>query len=179
MNQATLFQTEECRLPGYPAKWSPCKAYRYTLWRTWTDDPMPPYVAFVGLNPSTADEQNDDPTIRRCIGFATSWGFNAMCMLNLFAFRATDPREMKGADDPLGEDADFWTVNICAGADRVVAAWGCDGGFNKRDVEVRLLLSVMEKPLHVLKFNKDGSPMHPLFCPSSVEPITWEREAVA
>lgn len=73
------------------ARFSLCRRYRYDLWRRW--DISKGYAMFIGLNPSTADKTADDPTIRRCIGFARSWGYGALCMTNLFAFRATDPRQ--------------------------------------------------------------------------------------
>ncbi|GHX72979.1 hypothetical protein VCSRO16_3593 [Vibrio cholerae] len=69
------------------AELSKCRKYRYALWRTWDSDK--PFAMFIGLNPSTADEKNDDPTLRRCINFAKSWGYGGVCMANLFAFRAT------------------------------------------------------------------------------------------
>jgi hypothetical protein len=82
-------------LPGYPCAWSPCRRYRYTLWRRFGPVRHPRYLMVVGLNPSTADETHDDRTVRRCMGFAGDWGFDALCVTNLFAFRATDPRAMK------------------------------------------------------------------------------------
>lgn len=71
------------------AELSKCRTYRYALWRTW--DESKPFAMFVGLNPSTADELEDDPTIRRCINFSKLWGYGGLCMVNLFAYRATDP----------------------------------------------------------------------------------------
>lgn len=78
---------------------SPCRRYRYALWRRWGDGP---HAMFIGLNPSTADETADDPTIRRCIAFARAWGYGALCMANLFAYRATQPADMLAQDDPVG-----------------------------------------------------------------------------
>ena len=86
-------------------RFSPCRRYRYTLWRDW--NPLLPdnvYAMFIGLNPSTADETNDDPTIRRCINFAKSWGCDSFCMTNIFAFRATDPKVMIAEPEPVGID---------------------------------------------------------------------------
>jgi hypothetical protein len=77
---------------GMGAEFSDCGTYRYALWRTW--NALQPGVLFVGLNPSTADATTDDPTIRRCIGFAKRWGYGGITMANVFAYRATDPREM-------------------------------------------------------------------------------------
>lgn len=90
------------------------RAFRYTLWREWDVDSLTgcaddlphghQFAQFIGLNPSTADETRDDPTIRRCIGFAKLWGYGALCMTNLFAFRATKPRDMRQAADPIGPE---------------------------------------------------------------------------
>ena len=89
------------------ARFSVDRKYRYALWRHWNGNKERNYVAFVGLNPSTADEKTDDPTIRRCMGFARSWGFNGIWMINAFAFRATKPKDMKAAIDPIGPDNDY------------------------------------------------------------------------
>ena len=86
------------------AKLSECRKYRYALWRTW--DETKPHVMIIGLNPSTADETKDDPTITRCINFAKSWGYGGVCMANLFAYRATEPTVMKGSTDPVGTEND-------------------------------------------------------------------------
>ena len=80
------------------ATFSECRKYRYTLWRRWDGLFASGYAMFIGLNPSTADETNDDPTIRRCIGYARDWGYGGLCMTNLFAFRATLPKNMKAVD---------------------------------------------------------------------------------
>ena len=108
------------------AKLSECRQYRYALWRTWDDSK--PYAMFVGLNPSTADETDDDPTIRRCIVFAKDWGYGGLCMANLFAYRATDPSNMFSAQDPIGPQNDVWLERLAKDAGIVVAAWGNHGG---------------------------------------------------
>ena len=82
------------------------RVYRYALWRIWNEDR--PLVMFVGLNPSTADETNDDPTLRRCMGFAESWGYGGVIMANIFAYRATDPKIMKQTEAPIGPENDEW-----------------------------------------------------------------------
>ena len=84
------------------ARFSECRVWRYALWRTW--DPARAPLVFVGLNPSTADETQDDPTIRRCLGFARDFGCGGLHMLNIFAFRATNPDELRRTDDPVGPD---------------------------------------------------------------------------
>jgi len=167
MTQALLFDTELPKpidLPGCPAVWSPCKRYRYTLWRTWTNEHKPSYVQFVCLNPSTADEANDDPTVRRCVQFAKDWGYGAFCMTNLFAFRATDPADMKAAVDPVGDDNDYWLAKVATDAGAVVAAWGEHGAFLNRERAVRLLLT----NLKCLKTNASGQPAHPLYLSKSL-----------
>ena len=136
---------------------SDCRRYRYALWRTW-DDTLP-RVMFIGLNPSTADETTDDPTLRRCMGFARDWGYGGVCTANLFAWRATDPADMKAASDPVGPETDDWLRRLADEAALVVAAWGNDGGHLGRSAEVRALLPV----LHCLAMNRSGEPAHPLY----------------
>ena len=140
---------------------SPCRTYRYTLLRRFglLFGGNSHYVMFIGLNPSTADENKDDPTIRRCIGFAQFWGFNQICMTNLFAFRATDPKTMKVQTNPIGPDNDKWLMECAKDASVVVAAWGVNGQFLRRDLAV----SKMIGKLSCLGVTKDGHPKHPLY----------------
>lgn len=145
---------------------SPCRVYRYALWRRWGRGP---YAMFIGLNPSTADETNDDPTIRRCIGFARAWGYGALCMANLFAFRATQPADMKKAVEPVGWENDHALQTLARGAGVVVAAWGAHGTYKGRDQSVRLLVP----DLHYLRLTKDGHPGHPLYLPANLKPQLW------
>lgn len=147
------------------AIFSECRNYRYALWRTW--DATKPTVMFVGLNPSTADEITDDPTLTRCINFAKSWDYGGVCMANLFAFRATEPRAMKVARDPIGSENNEWLLRLSKDAALVVAAWGNDGSFLGRSRQVITLLPDM----HCLKMNKSGEPAHPLYQPASLKPI--------
>ena len=126
---------------------------------------------FVGLNPSTADETEDDPTIRRCIAFARSWGYGGLCMANLFAYRATKPAIMMAAENPVGEANDEWLLNLASGAGVVVAAWGNDGGHLSRSQSVRRLLP----NLHYLKLNRSGEPAHPLYLRSGLQPLPLDR----
>jgi len=149
------------------AVFSECARYRYQLWRVW--DGSLPYVLFVGLNPSTADELNDDPTIRRCIAFAKSWGYGGLCMGNLFAFRATLPAVMKAHPEPVGVENDAQLAAAAATAGLVVAAWGLDGEHLGRAKQVKQLLPTM----HVLKLTKDGHPNHPLYLRKAQVPIPW------
>jgi hypothetical protein len=146
---------------------SPCRTYRYALWRRWGRGP---YAMFIGLNPSTADETNDDPTIRQCIGFARSWGYEALCMTNLFAYRATQPADMKKDVEPVGTYNDHTLLSLAREAGVVVAAWGAHGTWLKRDEHVRFLLG---RKLHYLRLTKDGHPGHPLYLPASLRPVEW------
>lgn len=146
------------------ANLSKCRKYRFALWRTW--DTSKPYVLFVGLNPSTADENTDDPTLIRCMNYAKSWGYGGVCMANLFAFRATQPEDMKSAADPIGSGNDKWLKKLSGDAGLVVAAWGNDGSFLGRSDQVRSLIS----DLHCLKINKSGEPAHPLYQRASALP---------
>lgn len=153
------------------AKFSSCRAYRYSLWRTWgpiVNDSQ--VVVFIGLNPSTADETTDDPTIRRCIGFAKRWGYGGIVMTNLFAFRATDPKAMKAAAAPVGPMNDSVLIEEADKAGLVVAAWGTHGTHNRRAEAVRSFL----KGLHHLGLTKDGHPRHPLYLKGDIQPQEWK-----
>lgn len=153
---------------------SPCRAYRYTLWREFDLDQRGGYAMFIGLNPSTADEVQDDPTIRRCIGFAKRWGYGALCMTNLFAYRAIDPLDMKRHPHPVGPENEQHLVRCAAEAGVVVAAWGTHGYFMARGREV----STMLDDLHCLGVTKDGSPKHPLYLPKNAELRTFGLHGV-
>lgn len=144
------------------AVFSPCRTWRYTLTRHWADPVR--IVAFIGLNPSTADEANDDPTIRRIIGFAKDWGFDGLLMLNAFAYRSTDPQGLKIVTDPIGPDNDRHLVESAAKAEIVVACWGNPGLWFGRQAQVVKLLG---DKLHCLGKNQNGTPKHPLYLPKS------------
>jgi hypothetical protein len=143
------------------AVFSPDGAYRYMLSRIWGTEPP---TVFVMLNPSTADAAADDPTIRRCLGFARRWGSGGLVVLNLFALRATDPRVMLAHPQPVGErnDAVFEAVTSMH-AYRWVAAWGVNGTHQGRDARVRELLAGEGVRLRCLNRTRDGHPQHPLY----------------
>lgn len=151
------------------ALFSPCRRYRYTLWRHWGG--RRGHAMFVGLNPSTADETQDDPTVRRCIGYARDWGYSGLCMTNIFAFRATDPAVMLAEPDPKGPDNDYWLAESARRAAIVVAAWGVHGVHRERHDTVRALLP----SLHYLRLTKEGYPGHPLYLPKALAPTKWPR----
>jgi hypothetical protein len=146
---------------------SPCRTYRYVLWREWIGGEG--YAMFIGLNPSTADERVDDNTIRREVGYAKAWGYGALCKVNLFGYRATAPSDMLRAADPVGPDNDARLLELARGAGVVVAAWGIHGKHQDRDAVVRALLP----GLHVLRLTKDGHPAHSLYLPKDLRPVPW------
>ena len=114
---------------------------------------------FIGLNPSTADETEDDPTIRRCIRFAKDWGFGGLCMTNLFAFRATDPKVMKVTKLPVGPKNTKFLKDIGKSAGVVVFAWGIHGVYLDCDV----VTAAFMKQGMCLGKTKNGQPRHPLY----------------
>lgn len=150
------------------ACFSPDRVYRYVLWRAW--DASRPPIAVVGLNPSTADETENDPTVRRCIGYAKREGAGGLVMLNLFAFRATDPQVMRGAEDPVGPDNDAFLRCATARTQVVLCAWGAHGAFNGRGRQVEQLLQQFDRPLVCLGRTKEGLPKHPLYI-AAAEPF--------
>ena len=149
------------------AKFSACRTYRYALWRTWDDSK--PYAMFIGLNPSTADETDDDPTIRRCVGFAKNLGYGGLCMANLFAYRATVPSVMMSARDPVGPENDEWLGRLSSNAGIIIAAWGNNGKFLGRSKAVLCFI----KNVQCLKVNNSGEPSHPLYIPADTIPISY------
>lgn len=166
------------------ANFSHCRTYRYTLWRNWASGLFTcagkprSYVNFICLNPSTADELTDDQTIRKCVKFAKSWGFGAMCVTNLFAYRSTDPDAMKKVAEPIGPDNDYYLSNIATNADLVIAAWSQHGSHLNRADIVRKSLCV---PMSFLRMGKGKRPQpwHPLYLPDATTPTKWEVATVA
>jgi hypothetical protein len=147
---------------------SSCRRYRYTLWRQWSADSSAPFVNFVLLNPSTADATQDDNTVRRCIDFAQRWGFGALCITNLFAYRTRYPDQLLKCKDPFGRFNKQWLARIARHAALVVAGWGTDGDHLSQDWHVRALINRRaRKPLHCLGITAHGFPKHPLFLPAT------------
>lgn len=147
------------------ANFSRCRQYRYALWRWWGEGDD--YALIIGLNPSTADHRQDDPTIRRCIGFARDWGYSGLCVANLFAWRATYPEDLKAAADPIGPRNDQWLRRLAADAAVIVGGWGNHGHHLDRARQVRALLP----PWHALRLNSSGEPAHPLYLPKHLTPF--------
>ena len=151
---------------SFAADFSPDRTYRYTLRRSLQAPlgSLPKNVVFIGLNPSTADERIDDPTIRRCMGFARRFGFNTLTMLNLFAYRATNPSELRGLEDPIGPDNDLYLTLECRMADLIIVAWGVHGSLWNRAAEVEYLIGQhAHKIRHLGALTLAGEPRHPLY----------------
>ena len=131
------------------------------LWRSWA--PGAGAVVFVGLNPSTADASRNDPTIRRCVGFARDWGYGAMIMVNLFDARATDPAVMKRRRAPLSRANDAVLLESARRAALVVGAWGVHGAHRGRGNAVRALLARHGVEARCFGLTASGEPLHPLY----------------
>lgn len=158
------------------AHFSPCRQYRYWLRIVWDD--AKPLLAVVGLNPSTADEFKDDPTLRRVKAFARDMGRGGILMLNAFAWRSTDPRGLIGISDPVGpentiENLADWIEG--AGPHRAIAAWGSNIE-SKKPLRFRLAqLGLLN--FDCLRRTKGGHPEHPLYLPAELRPAPWNYTA--
>ena len=123
------------------------------------------------LNPSTADESEDDNTIRRCLGYAKDWGYGSLLVGNLFALRATDPSQLRDHPTPIGPNNDEHLRSICDEVAMTVAAWGTDGSLDGRGVEV---VKMLDTNLYALNTTKAGHPNHPLYQPKDAEPELFD-----
>ena len=150
--------------------------YRFWLRRRVTPMQVPKInesvCLFVLLNPSTADEFSDDPTIRRCIFFAKKFGHDVLDVVNLFAWRSTDPQKLREVDDPVGVGNDSTIYQAIRGADRVVVAWGNSGALHGRSDLVIDLITESKIPFH-FGLTKFGEPRHPLYLANACELIMW------
>lgn len=149
------------------------REYRYVLVRRWNDNK--PNIAFLMLNPSIADENKDDPTIRRVIRYAKDWGYGMVFILNLFAYRSTDPAQLKKTPDPVGLDNDHYINYISHNVAYIIAGWGTKGNYLNRATNVIRRLSPTHK-LYCLQETKEGHPQHPLYVKSDVvpQPYGWQ-----
>ncbi len=162
---------------------SPCGQYRYSLWReslsTLLGTPRLGRVCFVMLNPSTADAEHDDPTIGKCKKYAQAWGFGSLEVVNLFAWRATDPADLYAAaqlgNDVVGPENDAHITSAARRSQLVVVAWGTkdwlDGADRPRQV-VQLIQAAGAAP-HCLVQTKSGQPGHPLYLRDALRPVPW------
>ena len=161
------------------AEFSPDRRYRYRLWRCWGIGPM---LMVIGLNPSTADEATDDPTVRRCVGYAQAWGFAGLRVLNVSGFRSTDPlpmlRSLRMADDYEYRQKNLNVVRseariTIAEGGAVLAAWGAHGA---RDGLGEMMTHWLERdhvPVACLGLTKDKQPKHPLYLPKNAQPLRF------
>lgn len=152
------------------AIYSDCETYRYALTRQWGAGRR---IMFVMLNPSTADELRNDPTVERCERRARQLGCGAFQVTNLFAFRATDPRDLKRAEAPVGPDNDDMLRHAAAWADLILCGWGAHGAHRGRDAEVKALLQSANSDLWHLGLTNAGLPRHPLYISYAVQPELW------
>lgn len=157
------------------AEFSPCNTYRYSLSRWWSSHPVAGRCClFVMLNPSTADATADDPTIRRCIGFARSWGFDGLEVVNIFALRSTDPRTLYAHPEPIGPRNDEVIAESACFAGRVVCAWGNHGRLLGRGAEVLASLVAAGIQPWCFRLTRAGQPEHPLYQSSARELVAME-----
>lgn len=173
-------QTELLPSPRNACVFSACEQYRYALIHSWgvVDDcfvqveprPDEKRIMWIGLNPSTADQNQLDPTLRRIRWFSHQFGFRSFVMTNLFAYRATKPRAMLRHANPIGTDNDAMLTEAAKSAGMIIACWGTHGAHLARDVSVRKLINA---PLFCLGINEGGTPRHPLYVPGIQKPIPF------
>lgn len=154
------------------AGFSRCQSYRYWLWREFANGAG--HCVFIGLNPSTGDADRDDPTIRRCMGFASDWGYQTMTVVNLFAFRTPEPAELKKAALPEGNSNRASLRRACIRADRIVAAWGTHGNHLNQANRLRKFFSTYE--LYCFGTTKANQPLHPLYQPKTARLTLYQPD---
>ena len=135
--------------------------YRYTLYRR--TGPSDSRVLFIMLNPSTADDKQNDPTVRRCIGYAQGWGYGLLTVCNIFALRSTDPKALYASDDPIGSENNNHIITEAKKADLILCAWGNHGSHYGRGNEVIRMLNDYRLHPRCLKLSKQNQPVHPLY----------------
>ena len=149
--------------------------YRYRLWRSWGPGSR---CIWIMLNPSTADASVDDPTIRKCMGFAKRWGHDGIEVVNLFALRSTNPRMLYSADDPVGPGNNEAILSAARSWSYVVCGWGNHGGLHNRSAQVVRLLRG-ECVLTALCVTKQSQPGHPLYVSYENSAQHWQPEGNA
>jgi len=160
-------------VPGSGAIFDETGRYRYLLWRCWDQHSSAGAVTFVMLNPSRADAVKNDPTVRRCLGFARCWGYGALQVVNLFAYCATNPCELDQATDPVGPLNDEYVEFASQSAQQLILAWGDRGRIGNRDQQVLILLKAL--PAFCLGITRRGQPRHPLYLASQTQPMPWPK----
>ena len=159
------------------ARFDPARRYRYTLLRVW--DAALPRLCCCMLNPSTADIDQDDPTVARCGRFARAWGCGSLEVVNIFALRATDPRKLYKAADPIGPENDAAILAAARRADIFLAAWGNHGALLDRGQRVLTRLLARDIAPHCLAITKQGQPKHPLYTRSNSRPMPLHPSALS
>jgi len=158
------------------AKFDVTGQYRYWLQREWDTDQGA--IALIMLNPSRADQYQDDPTLRRCISLAQQWQFGRLTVVNLFAYCTASPQILKTAPQPIGEDNDQHILAACQEAQQIVLAWGNWGRLHQRDQAVVQLLMPFRDRLCCLGLNQTGQPRHPLYVPRLTPLLPWRSTCV-
>lgn len=161
------YLTPQNQMMERSAEISECGKYRWWLRRVLNGD-NERCVCFVMLNPSTADAEIDDPTIRRCMGYASDWGYSILEVRNLFPWRATDKRELLKADNPCGDPRGLTELGNAHKAELIIAAWGTWVPFH-RDWTMKYLYS-RGRPIYCLRTTKNGAPVHPLYQSRNLTP---------
>ncbi len=165
--QQDLFKPGEKR----EAVFSPCRTWRYRLAQIWNEDKEPLY--WLMLNPSTADEIKNDPTVERCERRARMWGYGGSVVFNIFAYRATEPKHMRAAQDPIGPENDKWIRELAeiSKTNMVIGGWGEHGEHLARGRKVMDMFNQSGGKLYALKQNASGNPAHPLYIGYEKEPF--------
>lgn len=155
------------------ASYSPCMKYRYHLRSTWQQPELEDeedYLCFLMLNPSTATEEQNDPTIERIERRARMKGYGGFMILNLFAYRATDPMDMKKQLDPIGPENDWFIEDALMSAPAIICGWGTHGAHMNRNKDVMKLFEKYERTPVALGWTKDNHPQHPLYISYDKQP---------
>ena len=165
-----LFKPNETRT----ARFSPCRTWRYRLAQIWDESKDPLY--WLMLNPSTADETQNDPTVERCERRARMWNYGGSVVLNIFAYRATAPKDMRAAPDPVGPENDKLIKELAAMSNRVtvIGGWGEHGKHMERGEAIRTIFKEHDGRLQALKINASGHPAHPLYIGYDKEPFAMD-----
>ncbi|AFY78083.1 hypothetical protein Ple7327_2820 [Pleurocapsa sp. PCC 7327] len=153
------------------AIFDPTGVYRYLLWREW--DENAPQIGFIMLNPSTADAKRDDPTIRKCIYLASSWGYGSLAVANLFAYRTAKPKLLRQVVDPIGWENDNYLLKLSHQTQKIIFAWGNHGSWLNRSQAVISLFGDRDK-IYCLGKNCTGEPSHPLYLKKETLPILYQ-----
>ena len=156
------------------AVFSDCRTWRYRLSQIWDEDK--PALYWLMLNPSTADELKNDPTVERCERRARMWNYGGSVGFNIFAYRATDPKNMRATTDPVGPENDKWLRELAAMSQRVtvIGGWGEHGKHRERGQAVLDIFKSAQGRLHALKINASGNPAHPLYIGYDKTPFGME-----